>query len=165
MTSSVLAMWTRSLVLPVGEGGASSSPLLRRRLALLLLIAGALLGSSASARAEELSERAQRWASEVDFAGSLELRRGAQTLVRIDRFPEQPPAEPVFWIGSVSKQFTAAAVLRLVERGQLALANPIASYLPQLGSPALSRGGRSCTLEHVLSHSCGLPRGLGADFM
>jgi D-alanyl-D-alanine carboxypeptidase len=130
-----------------------------------------LLGVLATARpvhAAELSERAARWASDMGFSGNLELRRGSQVLARVDALdiaaPVEPPtAEHAFWIGSISKQFAAAAILRLVERGQLALASPISSYFHQLAAPSLSKNGVSCSIEHLLSHSCGLPRVLGSD--
>jgi CubicO group peptidase (beta-lactamase class C family) len=127
-----------------------------------------VLGMARLAVAAELPEPALRWANETDFSGSLELRRGSQSLARIQRLATPTPAgpgsaEPVFWIGSISKQFAAAAVLRLVERKRLTLTSPVADYLPQLAPPALSKGGVSCTIEHLLSHSCGLPRALSSD--
>ncbi|MCO4763500.1 MAG: beta-lactamase family protein [Myxococcales bacterium] len=64
----------------------------------------------------------------------------------------------VFWIGSVSKQFAAAAVLRLVDEGKVDLNAPVSSYLP-LGKDALQRGGQRCTVMQILSHTCGLPGG------
>jgi len=152
----------------VGEraGGATGHRGAPWRLAVCL---GVLLGVLAAARpaaAEELSEQAARWARELGFSGSLELRRGSQPLARLDQLDNAEPvapAEHVFWIGSISKQFGAAAILRLVERKRLALAASISSYFPQLSAPALSKGGVSCTLEHLLSHRCGLPRALSWD--
>jgi CubicO group peptidase (beta-lactamase class C family) len=106
----------------------------------------------------------------MGFSGSLELRQGSQPLARVDRLDDAALVEPgvagqVFWIGSVSKQFAAAAILRLVERGQLALDAPISSHFPQLAAPALSQGGVSCSIEHLLSHRCGLPRALSSDYL
>ncbi|MEY4548774.1 MAG: hypothetical protein RL685_4969 [Pseudomonadota bacterium] len=132
---------------------------------------GVLLGVLAAAQpapAAELSEQAAAWAKEMGFSGGLELRRGSQPLARVDQLEHAEPvgagaAEHVFWIGSVSKQFAAAAILRLVEREQLALGAPLSRYVPQLAAPALSKGGVSCTIEHLLSHSCGLPRVLSSD--
>ena len=39
--------------------------------------------------------------------------------------------DTVFEIGSLSKQFTAAAVLRLVDEGKLKLSDRVATYLPE----------------------------------
>jgi len=127
-----------------------------------------VLVTAQPAPAAELSGQAASWASEMGFSGSLELRRGSQPLARVEQLGDAEPvapgaAEHVFWIGSVSKQFAAAAILRLIERKQLELAAPIASYFPQLIAPALSKGGVSCRIEHLLSHSCGLPRTLSSD--
>ena len=58
--------------------------------------------------------------------------------------------ETKFRIGSISKQFTAAAVLRLAEQGKLAISDPLAKYFP--GFPH----GRETTLRHLLTHTSGL---------
>jgi CubicO group peptidase (beta-lactamase class C family) len=58
-----------------------------------------------------------------------------------------------FRIGSVTKQFTAALVLQLVEEGRLALDGHVRDYLPEY--PA-ETGGR-LTVHHLLSHTGGVP--------
>lgn len=70
------------------------------------------------------------------------------------RDPSRPaPPEPgdEFHLFSIAKVFIAAAALRLVERGILALDAPVASVLPQ---PALPD---TVTLRRLLSHTAGLP--------
>jgi CubicO group peptidase (beta-lactamase class C family) len=61
--------------------------------------------------------------------------------------------ETKFRIGSVSKQFTAAAVLLLAQRGALQFTDPIHKHLPEW-PPAWSK----VTIHHLLSHTAGLPR-------
>ena len=58
--------------------------------------------------------------------------------------------ETKFRIGSISKQVTAAAILRLAEQGKLALGDPLEKYFP--GFPH----GRDITLRHLLTHTSGL---------
>jgi D-alanyl-D-alanine carboxypeptidase len=57
----------------------------------------------------------------------------------------------VFRIGSVTKQFTAVAILMLRARGKLALDDRITRYLP--GYPV---GRRRITIEHLLRHTSGI---------
>ncbi|MDQ3143372.1 MAG: beta-lactamase family protein, partial [Pseudomonadota bacterium] len=57
----------------------------------------------------------------------------------------------IFQIASVSKPFTAAAVLLLAEQGKLGLKAPLSAILP--GYP---RGDR-LTIHHLLSHTSGIP--------
>ena len=56
-----------------------------------------------------------------------------------------------FRIASVTKTFTAVAILQLVESGALRLDDPIGKYVP-----GLSAGGR-VTIHHLLSHTSGIP--------
>ncbi len=58
----------------------------------------------------------------------------------------------VYEIGSISKQFTADAVLLLAEDGKLSLDDPLSKYL-QRTPPHWS----AITLRHVLTHTAGLP--------
>jgi len=63
--------------------------------------------------------------------------------------PLQP--DTVFRLGSITKQFTAAAVMLLVEDGRVALTDPIEKYLP--GYPTQ---GHVITVEHLLTHTSGI---------
>lgn len=67
-------------------------------------------------------------------------------------------ADDVFWVGSVSKQFVAVAVLKLVSQRKIELEQPVTAYL-RLAPGALTREGKTCTVEHILSNTCGLPEG------
>ena len=62
-----------------------------------------------------------------------------------------------FQLCSVSKQFAAAAVMLLVESGQLDLDEPVGRWLP--GGPPQ---WRQVTLHHLLSHTAGIPHWLEA---
>ncbi len=59
--------------------------------------------------------------------------------------------ETLFQTGSLGKQFTAAAVLMLVARGSLALADPISRYLPP-GPPDWA----PITVRQLLDHTSGI---------
>jgi len=61
-------------------------------------------------------------------------------------------ADTVFELASVTKQFTATAIMLLVEEGKLKLDDPIREYLP--GSPEQWKGIR---VRHLLTHTAGLP--------
>lgn len=57
----------------------------------------------------------------------------------------------VFEIGSITKQFTAAAIMLLAEEGKLAVSDPITRHLP--GYPSY---GDDVTIEHLLTHTSGI---------
>ncbi len=56
-----------------------------------------------------------------------------------------------FEVGSVSKQFTAAAIMQLAERGKLSLSDPLGKWVPQYAP------GRRITLEQLLWQVSGIP--------
>ncbi len=59
--------------------------------------------------------------------------------------------ETKFRIGSVTKQFTAAAILKLQEEGKLSVQDPLDKFFP--GYPR----GSEITLHHLLTHTSGIP--------
>ena len=65
---------------------------------------------------------------------------------------------PSYWLASISKQFTAAAILRLQETGRLSISDPLARFFPD--APA---DKRDITLEQLLTHTSGFARGYAAD--
>ena len=59
--------------------------------------------------------------------------------------------ETIFEAGSVSKQFTAHAVLLLARDGKLSLDDPVRKYIPELPDY-----GHPLTIRHMLTHTSGL---------
>jgi len=67
------------------------------------------------------------------------------------RIKPPKPASPTmrYSIGSISKQFTAAAVLLLAEQGKLSLDDPVSRFVPNLTR------GNEITIRELLSHTSG----------
>lgn len=78
------------------------------------------------------------------------LYRGAVGLADVEHGLALDAAH-VFRIGSITKQFTAVAILMLLERGQLALSDTIGHFFPDW--PV---AGRGITLLQLLQHSSGI---------
>lgn len=55
-----------------------------------------------------------------------------------------------FRIGSLTKQFTAVAILQLVQQGQISLESTLNRFIPDYPS------GENITIHHLLSHSSGI---------
>ena len=63
--------------------------------------------------------------------------------------PMQP--DHVFRVGSITKQFTAVAILQLMEQGKLALQDEITKFIPDYPTQ-----GHKITIEHLLTHTSGI---------
>ena len=89
---------------------------------------------------------------------SIAVVKGRDTLVMIgygfaDVENEVPAtAETVYRIGSITKQFTSAAVMQLVEQGKVGLDDEITKYFP--GFPT---HGQRILVRHLLNHTSGIP--------
>src|SRR5690606_8099411 len=95
----------------------------------------------------------------VDKNGSRVLAHGA--LDRGD--PRVLDGDSVFEIGSITKVFTSLLLADMVRRGEVALEDPVAKYLPaDVKMP--ERGGRQITLIDLATHTSGLPR-MPGNFM
>ena len=85
-------------------------------------------------------------APEYQFAGAS----GSADLM--DDIPMPP--EGAFRIGSITKMFTAAVIVRLAEEGVLTLDDPLALWLPEVADQLPN--GNQITLRHLLTHTSGL---------
>ncbi len=98
------------------------------------------------------------------FAGSVLVSRGGDVLHlagygladREAGVPFRP--ETVSTIGSITKQFTGAAILKLQEQGRLRVDDPIGRFFPD--APPDKAG---ITIHQLLTHTAGLPPALGSD--
>ena len=70
----------------------------------------------------------------------------------------------VFRIGSLTKLFTALAVMQLVERGLASPDDPLSRYVPSVEFQTEWQNPQPITLRHLLSHQAGVPGDLYRDF-
>lgn len=115
-------------------------------------------GAAATSTAEAIDDVAQRARARFGIPGlSVAVLRGGR-LVYAKGFgladvASQSPADAqtVYPLGSIAKQFTAAAVLALAAEGRLAPADPVARHVPEYWPH-----GNAATIEHLLRHTSGL---------
>lgn len=121
------------------------------------LLAGFLLPHLFAETPAEWAEKHLREKVKGDMPGAAVLVardgqilfQGGYGLADVDKKTPITP-ETKFRIGSVTKQFTAAAILNLAEQGKLAIGDPLAKYFPAV--PNASK----ITLRHLLTHTSGL---------
>lgn len=88
--------------------------------------------------------------------GELVWVKGAGVQDTGTRAPVTP--DSVFRIASMTKSFTAMAVLKLRDAGKLSLDDPVSRYVPELaGLPYPTKDSPAITIRHLLTHSEGFP--------
>jgi len=80
--------------------------------------------------------------------GKIVLIKGYGMADLEDDQPVKP--DTIFRIGSISKQFTSAMILLLVERGELSLDDPMSRYFPDFPH------SEGITVRHLLNHTSGI---------
>ena len=134
----------------------------------MLVVAGLLLAPLASAQAQSapgpdlqaVDAYLQALVKTNRIAGlAVAIVQGDQ-IVFLRGYGEAGLGQPMtpqtqLYIGSVTKSFTALAVMQLVEQGKLELDAPVQRYLPwfQVADAAVSR---QITVRHLLNHTSGL---------
>ena len=84
------------------------------------------------------------------------LYKGASGYANIE---EKIPAttSSMFRIASMSKSFTALAILKLRDAGKLKLDDPVELYIPVIKGQGLTKDAAPITIRHLMSHSAGFP--------
>lgn len=98
--------------------------------------------------------------SKGDFALVL-LRQGAVVAEQYTPSIDPVDRDTRFPLASMSKWFTAYAVLQLAQAGRVDLDAPVSTYLRQWQLPAGAFDAQQVTLRRLLSHTAGLTDGLG----
>jgi CubicO group peptidase (beta-lactamase class C family) len=99
-------------------------------------------------------------ARETIGAAHVTVVRGDETLLvrgygSVSPGSGPPDSRSVFPIGSISKQFTSAAIVALADHGRVRLDAPVGDYLPEWFA-----GERELKVSHLLTHTSGI-----ADFL
>jgi len=119
------------------------------------------LGAAEPSGQDNLAQRIDHFLAEAypaDQPGaSVLVKRGDEVLLRkgygLASLEWGVPDDPatVFPIGSISKQMTAVAILRLVQDGRLSLDDPVTKFFPDFPDSF-----RTITLEHLMTHTSGI---------
>jgi CubicO group peptidase (beta-lactamase class C family) len=147
---------------------------MRRSVLGLLLLSFSILGlMEAASVAEEvvngdLGQKIDRYMQKAEangYAGSVLVARGDNIILAkgyglADREHKVgQTAETVFSIGSITKQFTGAAILKLEMMGKLKVTDLIGIYFQEVPADK-----QEITLHHLLTHSAGFAGALGDDY-
>lgn len=130
-----------------------------RRLAIALILASACLAQD-KPQTEMVPRMEQIVQSYVpkQFMGSVLVAENGKILLDkgygFANLEWQVPNTPTtkFRLGSITKQFTAASILLLEERGKLKVEDPVKKYMPD--TPA---AWDKVTIFHLLTHTSGIP--------
>lgn len=109
---------------------------------------------------ERIDEFVERARLKTGFSGVVVVaRKGEPVYQGSFGFSQLKPRTPnsldtPFRIASLSKQFTAAAILSLEAEGKLKIEDPVQRYLPEFAAEPYGE----ITIHHLLTHTSGLPR-------
>ncbi|KAB8194495.1 serine hydrolase [Nonomuraea phyllanthi] len=98
-------------------------------------------------RLAELIEEFRVPGASIAYWHGGEIHREAGGLLNLDTGVEATP-DSLFQVGSVTKVWTTAQIMLLIEQGRLTLGTPVAEVLPEIDP--------SVTIEHLLTHTSGL---------
>lgn len=124
----------------------------------LIVLAAMIFCASAAARGDEIDRYIEAQIRKLHFPGvSLAVVRDGRVvkgkgygLANIETDFAATP-QTVYEIGSLTKQFTAAALLILVEEGKISLNDKITKYFPDA-----TENWRNISVRHLLNHTSGI---------
>ena len=93
-----------------------------------------------------------------DFRGSVLISRNDKILYDKSYGDKISNSNTAFWIGSMTKSFTAAAILKLQEGNRLSVKDSISKFIDNVPMDKMG-----ITIHHLLTHSSGLANNYIAD--
>jgi CubicO group peptidase (beta-lactamase class C family) len=126
-----------------------------RRIAIAFVLVSICVAQDSVARMDEV---VRSYVDAKQFMGSVLVARDGKVILSKGygsanlewEVPNSPSAK--FRLGSITKQFTAACILLLEERGKLKVEDPVKKYMPD--APA---AWDKVTIFHLLTHTSGIP--------
>ncbi len=101
------------------------------------------------------------WAAADAFRGSVSVSRGDRKVAELavgtaNTTGMRNGPDSLYRIGSISKTFAAAAIMRLVEQARLRLDDPLDGFLPEYPRANLEKNGERVRIRHLLNHTSGI---------
>lgn len=145
-----------------------------RRRWLGCLLASVFCASAAAREPQVVAPRLQSFVDEGTLAGAVTFVAtkdkvlSLETVGYADVEAKRPmPSDALFWIASMSKSITGAAVMALVDDGKVNLDDPVEKYLPEFKGimvvakrdakeTVLRKPVKPVTVRNILNHTSGL---------
>lgn len=134
---------------------------LKAKCILFLLISVLIIGgcgtSAMTAAQKDMANQIDQLLTKRNFSGSILVVNNGRIILDkgygLANLEDKTANEPdtVFRLGSITKQFTAAAILLLEERGALTVDDPLSRYIPDYPN------GDKITIHNLLTHTSGIP--------
>jgi len=126
-------------------------------ISILLLVFILCLSSTAQPIQSKADEYIRAYVEMGRFSGSVLISQKGKILLSkgygMANYEHDIPNTPQtkFRLGSVTKQFTATAIMQLQEKGLLTVDDPLKKYIPDYPN------GEIITIHHLLTHTSGIP--------
>ena len=121
-----------------------------------LLVAAATLAAWAGDRDAAIAAGMKKMieAGEIPGAVTVIATRSGVAHLGVNGHADPDKKKPlqkksIFWIASMTKPITSAAIMMLQDEGKLSVDDPVSKYIPELNTPGM-------TLKHLLTHTSGM---------
>ncbi len=123
-----------------------------------------LAGAAEPKRIDGVSGAVRAFVESKEIAGAVTLVADGEGVLHLDAVGmadvagEKPmKADAIFWIASMTKPITGAAVMMLQDEGKLSVDDPAAKYVPELAALKTRDGEKATvTIRHLLTHTSGM---------
>lgn len=134
-----------------------------------ILLAVGLIGIAVLSRSQDLGDWTDSYVNSLapakHFSGTVVAEHDGKVVLEksygfaVDEWQVPNSAGTKYEIASLTKQFTAAAILQLQDAGKLNVQDAVSKYYPEA-----PRTWKGMTIHHLLTHTSGLPEDDWKDF-
>jgi CubicO group peptidase (beta-lactamase class C family) len=142
----------------------------RRLLTLVLTLSGTLIAAGQHSKLPGISAAMDEMIAKQEIAGAVTAVINRDDLLHLDSTgyadiasKREMRPDTLFWIASMTKPVTGAAILMLQDEGKLNVADPVAKYLPEFSNLKTPSGKlANLTIAQILTHTSGLGEASGS---
>lgn len=132
---------------------------------LALLLSLPNLHAEANPKTPKITDRMQEMIQAKEIPGAVTLVATRERVTHLEATGSADAAgkkplrkDSIFWIASMTKPITGAAILMLQDEGKLSVDDPVAKYVPEMANlKTPSAKAANLTLKHLMTHTSGLP--------
>jgi CubicO group peptidase (beta-lactamase class C family) len=141
------------------------------RSVLPMLLATLVFVSAAEPKLPGVGGAMQQMIDKNEIAGAVTMVVSKDKVLHLEctgfaNVAEKKPMTPetLFWIASMTKPVTAAAILMLQDEGKLKVTDPVSKYIPDFASLKSPSGKpANLTIKQILTHTSGLGEAAGPE--